>query len=99
MFSRLLTNNVSTRLDILTNDYGGPLLVYFGRLLLRLTPILRFGRSFICVVSVAVMAAVAGGVLHASFRTVIIVRLDSLGPGYLISHVRLILNYELIQYH
>ena len=83
----------------MTNDYGGPLLVYSGRLLLRLTPILRFGRSFICVVSVAVMAAVAGGVLHASFRTVIIVRLDSLGPGYLISHDRLILNYELIQYH
>ena len=97
MFSRLLTNNVSTRLDILTNDYGVSLLVYFGRLLLRLTPILRFGRSFICVVSVAVMAAVAGGVLSASFRIVIIVRLDSLGPGYLISHDRLILNYELIQ--
>ena len=83
----------------MTNDYGGPLLVYFGRLLLRLTPILRFGRSFICAVSVAVMAAVAGGVLHASFRTVIIIRLDSLSPGYLISHDRLILNYEFIQYH
>ena len=70
MFSRLLTNNVSTRLDILTNDYGGPLLVYFGKLLLRLTPILRFGRSFICVVSVEVIAAVISRVLHTSLRTV-----------------------------
>ena len=76
---------------------GNHSLFYFGRLLLRLTPILHLGQVFICAVSVAVIAAVISSVLHTSLRTVIIIRLDGLSPGYLISHDRLILNYEFIQ--